>query len=95
MSWRACFLDGPLAGREHDRRFAAPEISERLWLAQVPDDDGRLGSLVWSVVGRVPGGRPPAGDWPGMVEYVLDPELSETRPQPPADAFAVFRLAAG
>ena len=93
MSWRACFLDGPLAGGEHDRRFAAPEISERLWLAQVPDDEGRIGSLVWSVVGRVPGGRPPSEDWPGMVEYVLDPELSDPGGPSAVEAFAVFRLA--
>jgi hypothetical protein len=92
MSWRACFLDGPLAGPEHDRRFAAAGILARVWLARVPDDaDGRVGPEVWSVVGSLPGAGPPEDPWPDQVEYVLDPELSDLEP-PTGDGFAVFRL---
>jgi hypothetical protein len=92
VSWRASFLDGPLAGPEHDRRFAAAAVHRRLWLARVPDEDGRVGPEVWSVVGTLPGGGRPAEAWPDQVEYVLDPDLSETDP-PQGGAFAVFRLA--
>jgi hypothetical protein len=92
VSWRACFLDGPLAGAEHDRRFAAAEVHHRLWLAQIPDEDGRLGPEVWSLVGSLPGTGAPGEDWPAQVEYVLDPDLSDLDP-PAGDGFAVFRVA--
>lgn len=88
MSWRACFLDGPLAGADHDRMFAAPQVADRLWLAQVPDEGGRLGPGVWSVVGSLPGGGEPWEVWPEQVEYVRDPDLSDA-----GAGFAVFRLA--
>jgi hypothetical protein len=93
MSWRACFFDGPLAAPEHDRRFATAQIHHRVWLAQVPDDDGRIGSDVWSLVGSLPGSGPPVKPWPGQVEYVLDPALSDLDP-PTGERFVVFRLVA-
>lgn len=92
MSWRVAFLDGPLAGPDHDRRFASAGVHERLWLAQVPDEDGRVGPEVWSVVGTLPGSGRPAEEWPGQVEYVLDAELSQLEPLA-GESFAVFRLA--
>jgi hypothetical protein len=92
VSWRACFLDGPAAGPEHDRRFAATRVHRRLWLAQVPDEDGRIAPEAWSVVGSLPGAGPPAEPWPGQVEYALDPDLSDLDPPSDGDGFAVFRL---
>ncbi|HEU0316819.1 MAG TPA: hypothetical protein VFR49_05785 [Solirubrobacteraceae bacterium] len=93
MSWRAYFLDGPAAGPEHDRRFAATRVHRRLWLAQVPDEDGRIAPEAWSVVGSLPGAGPPAEPWPGQVEYALDPDLSDLEAEGHGgDGFAVFRL---
>lgn len=85
MSWRAVFLDGPLAGPNHDRTFAAADPCDRLWLARVPEDDGRVGPDTWSVVGSVPGTGRPADWWPGQVEYARDTVLSDA-------ACAVFRF---
>jgi hypothetical protein len=93
VSWRAAFLNGPLAGPEHDRRFASAAVHERLWLAQVPDADRRVGAEVWSVVGTLPGSGRPIEEWPEQVEYELDAELSQLDP-PAGEGFAVFRLVA-
>lgn len=83
MSWRAVFVDGPLAGVEHDRLFMGSWRSELYFTHLTP-------------VGWVLVGTDQFNDhWPGQVHYVRNDERSSLIAAPPGEdeGFAIFQIA--
>lgn len=65
MSWRAEFMDGPLAGPDHVRTLMAPDPPERMAFAPLPGMSWGDGWIVVGVDGLID--QQPA--WPGQVVY--------------------------
>lgn len=87
MSWRAVFVDGPLAGVDHDRMFMGGWQRElRFMPSPVGSNDG------WLLVGTE------AFDdhWPGQITYVRNDARSSLIECEPGDdeGFAIYELRA-
>lgn len=83
MSWRAVFIDGPLAGEEHTDRLFFGAWQRELRFAPIPDTG-------WILVGT------DAFDdhWPGQVTYVRNDERSSLIPCQPGEdeGFAIYEI---
>ena len=88
MTWRGVFIDGPLAGPDHDRMFMGSWQSE---LYLMPMDDVGDG---WVLVGT--DHIPPDVAWPGQVHYVRNDDRSQLLSDIPAgedEGWAIFEVA--
>lgn len=88
MSWRALFVDGPMAGPEHDRVFLGAWQRELYFIPHPDVGDG------WILIGTDHFRAIP--DWPEQIHYVRNEERSQLLPNcPPGEdeGWAVFELA--
>jgi hypothetical protein len=76
----ATFEGGPKNG-PRQRAFTAASLPERIWFAPERRAVDRRAVVHdgWMLTGAAPG-HEPAQDWPGQIEFVLDPERSTLDP---------------
>lgn len=89
MPFVARFVDGPLAGADHERVFIGADRLDCLYLCPNPVPSSALG---WILIGYEPGLAPDAdAPWPGQVRYQRAGD--ESLHEPGMDPIYLFELA--